>query len=27
VEHESYEGMTPLEAVEKCLKNLRAMGK
>jgi len=27
VEHESYEGMTPLEAVEACLKNLRAMGK
>jgi len=27
VEHESYEGMTPLEAVDKCLKNLRAMGK
>lgn len=27
VEHESYEGMTPLEAVERCLKNLRAMGK
>ena len=27
VEHESYEGMTPLEAVDSCLKNLRAMGK
>jgi sugar phosphate isomerase/epimerase len=27
VEHESYEGMTPLEAVNACLKNLRAMGK
>ncbi len=27
VEHESYEGMTPLEAVHACLKNLRAMGK
>jgi sugar phosphate isomerase/epimerase len=27
VEHESYEGMTPLEAVEKCLQNLRALGK
>lgn len=27
VEHESYEGMTPLEAVESCLKNLRQMGK
>jgi len=27
VEHESYEGMTPLEAVDACLKNLRAMGK
>ncbi len=27
VEHESYEGMTPLEAVDQCLKNLRAMGK
>ncbi len=27
VEHESYEGMTPIEAVEKCLQNLRAMGK
>jgi len=27
VEHESYEGMTPLEAVEICLRNLRAMGK
>jgi sugar phosphate isomerase/epimerase len=27
VEHESYEGMTPLEAVAACLKNLRAMGK
>ncbi len=27
VEHESYEGMTPIEAVERCLKNLREMGK
>ncbi len=27
VEHESYEGVTPLQAVEACLKNLRAMGK
>lgn len=27
VEHESYEGMTPMQAVEKCLQNLRAMGK
>jgi len=27
VEHESYEGMTPLGAVEACLKNLRGMGK
>ncbi|MDR3688981.1 MAG: sugar phosphate isomerase/epimerase [Fimbriimonas sp.] len=27
VEHESYEGMTPLEAVDACLKNLRGMGK
>lgn len=27
VEHEAYEGMTPLEAVEKCLQNLRGMGK
>lgn len=27
VEHESYEGMTPLEAVEACLRNLRGMGK
>jgi sugar phosphate isomerase/epimerase len=27
VEHESYEGMTPLEAVAACLTNLRAMGK
>lgn len=27
VEHESYGNMTPLEAVEVCLKNLRGMGK
>lgn len=27
VEHESYEGVSPLEAVDQCLKNLRAMGK
>jgi len=27
VEHESYVGMTPMEAVAACLKNLRAMGK
>jgi sugar phosphate isomerase/epimerase len=27
VEHESYEGMTPLEAVKACLTNLKAMGK
>lgn len=27
VEHESYEGMTPLEAVAACLTNLKAMGK
>ena len=27
VEHESYEGTTPLQAVEACLRNLRAMGK
>ncbi|MBC8064356.1 MAG: sugar phosphate isomerase/epimerase [Chlorobia bacterium] len=27
VEHEAYEGMSPLEAVDLCLKNLRAMGK
>ena len=27
VEHESYDGMTALEAVEKCLENLRGMGK
>lgn len=27
VEHESYEGMSPMEAVEACLKNLRGMGK
>jgi len=27
VEHESYEGMSPLEAVDACVKNLRAMGK
>jgi sugar phosphate isomerase/epimerase len=27
VEHESEEGYTPLEAIEKCLANLRAMGK
>ena len=27
VEHESYEGMTPLESVERCLQNLRRMGK
>lgn len=27
VEHESYEGTTPMEAVEACLRNLRGMGK
>ena len=27
VEHESYEGMTPLEAVSSCLTNLRKLGK
>lgn len=27
VEHESYEGMTPMQAVDSCLRNLRAMGK
>ena len=27
VEHESYDGMTALEAVDKCLENLRGMGK
>jgi sugar phosphate isomerase/epimerase len=27
VEHESYEGMTPMDAVDACLKNLRGMGK
>lgn len=27
VEHESYEGVTPMQAVDQCLKNLRAMGK
>lgn len=27
VEHESYEGMSPMEAVDACLRNLRAMGK
>jgi sugar phosphate isomerase/epimerase len=27
VEHESYEGMTPIESIDICLKNLRKMGK
>lgn len=27
VEHESYEGMSPMEAIERCLRNLREMGK
>ena len=27
VEHEQYEGMSPLESVDLCLKNLRKMGK
>lgn len=27
VEHESYEGMTPMESVQRCLENLRKMGK
>jgi len=27
VEHESYEGVTPLEAVQQCLQGLKAMGK
>ena len=27
VEHESYEGMTPMESVQRCLDNLRKMGK
>ena len=27
VEHESYEGMSPMQVVEACLKNLRGMGK
>ena len=27
VEHETYEGITPMDAIEKCIQNLRAMGK
>lgn len=27
VEHESYEGMTPMESIDLCLQNLRKMGK